>query len=238
MVFDHCTGAIDGLSITIRCPSVEESKNQARFFSGRYKKHCMNVQAVCDADCKVIALTVKHCGSTNDASAYVSSNLKHTCETQQYPYHWVGDAAYPQSQHLMVPYTGTKLHPPKDWVNFWHSQVRITIERCFGIFMQRWGIFWKPPRMNLDHGIAVIEACFRLHNFILSEESTHLLTNSSSCESMCPSLTPNETLANEQFQDMDRDQSFANAPNGGNALRERYKEKVRRYNWSHSRSHH
>jgi hypothetical protein len=55
----------------------------------------------------------------------------------------------PQSSTLMAPFMGTKLQiddPPKDWVNSWHSRVRITIECCFGMFMQPRGIFWNHSR--------------------------------------------------------------------------------------------
>jgi hypothetical protein len=202
----------------------------------------MNVQAVCDADCKVIALTVKHCGSTNDASAYVSSELKTTCESQSYPYHWVGDAAYPLSTTMMVPYSGTKLHlldPPKDWLNFWQSQVRITIERCFGIFMKRWGIFWKPlASPKLENSIAIIHACFRLHNFILKHEGASLLTTSPNNSCCAPAVNEDRVLANAVWRDMDTDRSFVGVMAGSCSLRERYYEIVKEKKLCHPRSHH
>ena len=46
----------------------------------------------------------------------------------------------------MTPYLGIQLHiiaPHKEAFNFFHSQLRITIERCFGVFIRRWGIFWR-----------------------------------------------------------------------------------------------
>ena len=54
----------------------------------------------------------------------------------------------------MIPFPGANFsvtHPSKERFNFWQSQVRITIERTFGIFIQRWGIFWKPLKFSLSN---------------------------------------------------------------------------------------
>jgi hypothetical protein len=80
----------------------------------------------------------------------------------------VGDAAYVDSAFMITPYIGINLHithPPKDWFNYWQSQIRITIERCFGIFVARWGIFWQPLQYKLEDIVEIVQACCRLHNF-------------------------------------------------------------------------
>ena len=76
-VFKYCTGAIDGLAIHIRAPSKVEVFNQSRFFSGSKMKCCINMQALCDAKCRFLAVTCKHVGSTNDAVAYVQGISSH-----------------------------------------------------------------------------------------------------------------------------------------------------------------
>ena len=127
------------------------------------------MQAVCDSNCVIQLVTCRHVGSTNDIVAFGQSSLKDVCNSLFPPYHWVGDAAYISGPNMMVPFDGTNLHvtnPPKDWFNFWHSQIRITIERCFGIFVRRWGIFWRPLEYNLVHVVQIVEACCRLHNFL------------------------------------------------------------------------
>lgn len=130
-IFKYCTGAIDGLAITIRAPSKKSVLNQARFFSGSKKKYCINMQAVCDSKCRFLAVTFKHVGSTNDAIAFEQGSLKDLCASQQFPYHWNGDNAYTLSETMMIPFPGTNLkvvYPSREHFNFWHSQVRITIE--------------------------------------------------------------------------------------------------------------
>ncbi|KAJ1413304.1 hypothetical protein B484DRAFT_402072 [Ochromonadaceae sp. CCMP2298] len=53
----------------------------------------------------------------------------------------------------MTPWPGNNLataYPPREWFNFFHSQLRITIERTFGIFIGRWSIFWGALRYDLE----------------------------------------------------------------------------------------
>ena len=97
------------------------------------------MQGVCDARGKFIAVTCKHVGSTNDIQAFETSNLIELNIRQQHPYHWVGDAIYTDTRTLMSPYPGVNLHetdPLKESFNFILSQLRITIERVFGMFVQ------------------------------------------------------------------------------------------------------
>lgn len=104
-------------------------------------------------------------------SVFLLELVRHLLFSLPFPFHWVGDAAYVDSPSMMTPYPGIKLHetnPPKDWFNFWQSQLRITIERTFGIFIGRWGILWKPLRFNLKNTIKILETLCRLHNFAIN----------------------------------------------------------------------
>eukprot|EP01040_Poterioochromonas_malhamensis_P004410 gene4410-4727_t len=164
-MFEFCTGAIDGLAIKIAAP--KKVLNQTQYYSGGKQMFCLNVQAVCDADGKILAFSCKHAGSTNDAMAFQTSDLKGLCEAQSFPYHWIGDLAYPLLSSLMTPFAGAGLSEDKDSFNFYLSQLRITIERVFGILVQRWGILWKPLKFNLSFAVEIVHACIRLHNYCL-----------------------------------------------------------------------
>jgi hypothetical protein len=79
-------------------------------------------------------------------------------------------AAYTNSQTMMTPYPGTSLHVTDFWkesFNFYHSQCRITIERCFGVFISRWEIFWFASAYDLQFFCEIVSACCRLHNFCI-----------------------------------------------------------------------
>ncbi len=85
-----------------------------------------------------------------------------------------GDNAYLNTMYMATPYTnvsGNEEHVTKDDYNFFHSQLRIRVECCFGMLVQRWGIL----RMALHHSIsiprivALVNCLARLHNFCISE---------------------------------------------------------------------
>lgn len=163
-LFKYATGAMDGLTVAV---SPRKVQNQLMYFSGGKKKFCVNMQAVCDANCIFIAFTCMHVGSTNDCTAFATSSLKDLCESQPSPYHWMADAAYPLLRTLIVPFPGAALRDHEDAFNFYLSQLRITIERAFGMLVQRWGIFWKKLKFDIPFCCEIIHACVRLHNFCI-----------------------------------------------------------------------
>ena len=55
----------------------------------------------------------------------------------------------------------------EDNFNYFHSSSRICIECTFGEIDQRWGILWRPLRFSMKHNTQIIDACIRLHNFIV-----------------------------------------------------------------------
>lgn len=167
-LFKYATGAIDGIAIRIHCP--KNNKHQTKYYSGNKKFYCFNMQGVCDSTCAFIAVTCKHTGSTNDGDAFKYSSLMPFCTAQAFPYHWLGDNAYPLMESLLIPYNGINLHvicPEKESFNYWHSQLRITIERCFGIFVRRWGILWKALQFEFSFIPEIIHCLARLHNLLI-----------------------------------------------------------------------
>jgi DDE superfamily endonuclease len=79
-------------------------------------------------------------------------------------YHYVLDEAYPCTKPEMSPWKGRKLSLEKDAFNYFMSFTRQVIEREFGILVQRWGIFWHPLRLSLNHSGTAIHVACKLHN--------------------------------------------------------------------------
>lgn len=71
---------------------------------------------------------------------------------------------------MMIPFSGInhEREPELEAFNFWHSQIRITIERCFGVFIRRWGIFAKANRYDLSFFFEIVHAAGRLHNLCIN----------------------------------------------------------------------
>ncbi|CAM9456867.1 unnamed protein product [Phaeothamnion confervicola] len=173
-VFQHCIGAVDGLIVKIKCPSRKYTLNAIRFFSGHKNTMGMNLQAVCDASLRLLTVSMSCPGSTNDARAWTKTRAIRQLASVPPPYHLNGDAAYPSSDQLLVPYPGAHLDPHRDAFNFYQSQVRIRIEQAFGLLVGRWGVLWKPMGCSLPTVIGAVGAVVRLHNFCINSRDCNI----------------------------------------------------------------
>jgi hypothetical protein len=100
-----------------------------------------------------------------------------------------GDNAYVNTHYMVSPFKQVS-DGPKDAFNFYHSQLRITIEGAFGMLVHKWGCLRKPLPMNIPvskQTRLVIGLC-KLHNFVLTKGSNRrwrscvILTTSTYCK--------------------------------------------------------
>lgn len=140
----------------------------------------------------------------------------------------------------MVPFSGVNLgdtDPPKEWFNFWHSQLRINIECAFGIFISRWGIFWKNLRYKTRQIIAIVHACCRLHNFCIDRNLPILDATYEPSQAPWAALTPDGTLADPEYAQVNPNDGNSDAwERTGNVLREKILQKVTDRGLAHSRN--
>ena len=99
---------------------------------------------MCNANYEIIAYTMNCPGSRNDRTAFKASGFEAVLSDLPPGCFILGDAAYPPSDRVLVPYPGTKLSASQDAFNFYQSQCRISIEQTFGIIMVR-GLQRTPP---------------------------------------------------------------------------------------------
>ena len=83
-------------------------------------------------------------------------------------YFFIRDSAYSLKSFLLTPYDYALHDTPEDNYNFFHSPSRISVECCFGEIDLRFGIFWRPLKFSLDMNCNIIDACMRVHNFIVN----------------------------------------------------------------------
>jgi hypothetical protein len=79
----------------------------------------------------------------------------------------VGDAAYECTDWCLTPYPGRLgkgLTIEKDNYNFYQSQMRINIERTFGMLVKRFGILGRAQTSPLDHVSLAVAVCIKVHN--------------------------------------------------------------------------
>jgi hypothetical protein len=83
------------------------------------------------------------------------------------------DDAYPLIGSLLKPYPFSKSKRFTEWADSWNyhlSNLRCIIETAFGVFIQRWGVFWDCLRVSPKRATEIICCCVKLHNFIIDTD--------------------------------------------------------------------
>jgi hypothetical protein len=82
-------------------------------------------------------------------------------------FYFICDSAYAIKSFLIPPFNDVVHGTAEDNFNFFHSSARIAVECAFGEIELRWGILWRHLQCSLAHNCQIIDACMRLHNFIV-----------------------------------------------------------------------
>ncbi|MGH3053645.1 MAG: transposase family protein, partial [Gaiellaceae bacterium] len=173
--FGTCVGAIDGLLVWISKPSAFDCSvanvGAKKFFCGRKHKFGLNLQGTCDSDGRFLDVSIGHPASCSDYLAFYTSELMRKLEVPGFlasDLHLFGDNAYVNTPFMATPYANVS-SGPEDAFNFYHSQLRITVERAFGMLVHRWGILRKPfaPSISITKVIRTTLALCKLHNYCI-----------------------------------------------------------------------
>jgi hypothetical protein len=162
-IFAHCVSCIDGLAVRITSP--KGALNQRAFYSGHKKFYCLNLQAACDSNAMFTNVSLNCPGSCNDLLAFKNSQMSVDFSQLPKPYWVAGDNAYPDSDYLLTPFPSAFASSPEDNFNFYFSQLRITIERAFGILVTLFGILQSAIKTKIPFTVKTVHACMRVHNF-------------------------------------------------------------------------
>ena len=164
-IMGGCVGCIDGLFVETIKPSTDNSMH----YTSRKGKFGVNVQAICDHKYRFTWMSALATGSTHDSAAWGLTELYDQIGIIV-PYYINGDAAYPASEVMLVPFKGISLSMDKDAFNYFQSAVRIRIENSFGILRNRWLILKKPIQLNPLRVPMFVRVLMKLHNFIIDME--------------------------------------------------------------------
>ena len=94
-------------------------------------------QAICDSNYVFTAVSINLPASMNDRTAWKRSGFATLAALLPEKYYLLGDAAYPSSNKVLVPFAGTLMpdQPYKDAYNYWQSSGRMPIEQTYGIMV-------------------------------------------------------------------------------------------------------
>lgn len=157
--FPNCAGSIDGKHIRIKCPKKSGTMfyNYKQFFS-------IVLQAIADANYKLVCIDVGGYGKQSDGGTFASSTLYEQLENGSLlpegkklpnsdvvlPHVLLGDDAYPLKTYLMKPYSKRNLSREEEIFNYRLSRSRRTVECSFGIMAAKWRLLNKPIECHPD----------------------------------------------------------------------------------------
>ena len=180
--FDKVILALDGILIWIQKPSKREARanggcGDKTFLCGRKGKFGVNMQALCDHLLRFRWVDINWPGATADYMAWVTSDLYAKIESTKdngessvikKGYTIVGDNAYVKSTYMAIPFKGTRTHA-QDAYNFYQSQLRINIERAFGMLVYRWSILRGALVFPLAKVAPFVNCLCILHNYCIDQ---------------------------------------------------------------------
>ncbi|XP_057426609.1 uncharacterized protein LOC130720044 [Lotus japonicus] len=166
--FKNAIGAIDGTHI----PCVVSPSDQARFI-GRKGHPTQNIMVVCDWNMCFTFVLPGWEGTAHDARVFDQAI---TNPSMNFP-HPPTDAGYPTPKGFLGPYRCERYHLPdfrrqsgfsnhNEVFNYYHSSLRCTIERTFGVWKNRFAILRKMPKYKIETQVQLVCATMAIHNFI------------------------------------------------------------------------
>jgi len=152
-----CVGCIDGILIWTHKPSKAECDevgvSENKFFCGRQHKHGLNMQAICNHKKQLMDVSIVYGASASDHMSFEVSEIRlNTLSQLNFLVEGLclfGDNSYVNTKFMATPYPNVGSDSEKDSYNFYHSQLRITVEGAFGLFTQRWGFLRKNDSSTL-----------------------------------------------------------------------------------------
>jgi DDE superfamily endonuclease len=156
----------DGVVFPMYMPTNEEVGGDVVAYFTRKGYYAYGLQAFCDSYCKFVVIASKVCSSCGDNTSYIVTKMSKDIKSGKLPpqFHVVLDEAYPRTEQEMSPWKGRSLSEEKDAFNYYLSLNRQGIERAFGLLVQRWGVFWRPLRVSMEHRGLLIRVACKLHN--------------------------------------------------------------------------
>jgi hypothetical protein len=172
--FPGTVAAGDGCGLCIEQPSDKEVGGNVKDHHTRKYDFAYGFLLFCDGHNHIMSVEATHVASAHDAAMYEISGVHSAIEERRLPKwaHVLLDSAFACTEQELVPWPTPKhgLSPDKDAFNWKLSQQRQAVERTFGLMYARWGILWRPLRVNFDRLSLLLHCLCRLHNFCMKDK--------------------------------------------------------------------
>ncbi|XP_045505567.1 putative nuclease HARBI1 [Colias croceus] len=160
--FRNVVGAIDCTHIKIKKIGGES----AQYYINRKGYYSLNVQVVCDSRLVIRDIVAHWRGSTHDSRIFRESRIKQRFENGEFHGRLLGDAGYGLTNYLFTP-VQNPTNPKEEAYNKAHIHTRNTVERCFGVWKQRFRCLLHGFSVSLENVKLYKVALAVLHNIAI-----------------------------------------------------------------------
>lgn len=160
--FPSVIGAIDCTHIKIK--RVPGDLSEA--YVNRKGCYSLNLQVVCDAQLKIRDIVAHWRGSVHDSRIFNESSLKARFEKGEFHGRLLGDSGYACTPYLFTPLLNPS-NGQEEAYNRAHIRTRNTVERCFGLWKQRFRCLLRGMHMKLSTAKITVVALAVLHNIAI-----------------------------------------------------------------------
>jgi hypothetical protein len=180
-IWAGCIGALDGIHLNY-------SSSEERY---RNRKGVTSILTIvgCDLNTRILFVAPGMEGSAHDSKTLELSELfpEMNRVNALNDHYFLGDAAFSLKKgRCLTPFRGVRYHlnefssdrqpeTAEELFNLRHSQMRVTIERTFGILKKRFKILRITDDLSVKTICDTITVCALLHNFILQQRASNQL---------------------------------------------------------------
>ncbi|CAG9138332.1 unnamed protein product [Plutella xylostella] len=124
---------------------------------------------ICDATLQIMDLVARWRGSTHDSRIFTESSIKQRFERREFRGRLLGDSGYRLEPYLFTPITRPQ-NVAEEHYSEAHISTRNTIERCFGVWKQRFQCLLHGMSVKMENIKPTIVALAILHNIAIKRE--------------------------------------------------------------------
>ncbi|XP_064074865.1 putative nuclease HARBI1 [Vanessa tameamea] len=173
--FPSIIGCIDCTHIKIK----KHGGDLAQYYINRKGYYSLNVQVTCDASLRIRDIVARWRGSTHDARIFNESVLRERFEAGEFRGRLLGDSGYRLEPYLFTPILNPHNHAEQNY-NEAHIATRNVVERCFGVWKQRFQCLLHGMPMKFGNVKTTIVALAVLHNIAIVYKDTNVVEDN--CE--------------------------------------------------------
>jgi hypothetical protein len=172
--------AVDSVCIQRKAPWARMQKGTSTYTTSigqafnRKGYFATSVLAFVDSQLRFLSISMSCYTSSHDSTLFSASKIGKCIADGQLDSKWliVGDDAFVCRGNIITPYVKHSLSSQQRNYNYFLSLNRQVVERAFGLWKWKWGIFWRTLDINEDNIKCVIEVTARLHNLCIDSKNS------------------------------------------------------------------